>query len=75
VINLNERDKSIILFLADGMTQKEIADEMCYSPETIKSYVRNLLLKVQAKNAAHLVALSYHKGILIPLDKEMHFVG
>lgn len=63
---LTERQDSILLTLADGMNNIEIAAELGVSAETIKTHMQELFTKFGARNRTHLVALAYHRGYLKP---------
>ena len=58
---LTPREISILELIAEGLTNREIADELCLAEKTIKNYVSNLLAKMgvrhRAAAAAHLVRL------------------
>jgi DNA-binding CsgD family transcriptional regulator len=61
---LTEREDAILLMLADGMTNAEIAVDCSHSIETIKDDVATLCEKLGARNRTHAVALAYHRSIL-----------
>lgn len=52
---LTPRERELLELIAEGLTNAEIAERIYLSPETIKSYRKNLLLKLDAKNTAVLV--------------------
>lgn len=56
---LTEREVSILELIADGRTNREIADELYLAEKTVKNYVSNLLSKMGLRHrsaaAAHLV--------------------
>lgn len=54
-IGLKPREREIIKCVAKEMTNKEIADELCLSVETIRSYRKSLMTKLNVKTAAGLV--------------------
>ena len=58
---LTPREISILELIAEGLTNREIADRLCLAEKTIKNYVSNLLAKMgvrhRAAAAAHLVRL------------------
>lgn len=58
------RELQVLDGIARGLTNAEIAGELFLSEETIKSHVRHLLSKLQAKNRAHLVARGFELGLL-----------
>ena len=48
---LTNREKELLRFIVDGYTNQEMADKMFLSIETIKTYRKNLILKLGAKNS------------------------
>jgi DNA-binding CsgD family transcriptional regulator len=63
---LTRAEEEILFGLADGMTLKEIAKERFRSYDTVKTQMKRLLMKLNAKTPAHAVALAYHHGIFTP---------
>jgi two-component system, NarL family, nitrate/nitrite response regulator NarL len=55
---LNERESSILKALERGLTNKEIAEELCLSEKTIKHYMTNILQKLQVKNRVEAALLA-----------------
>ncbi|MGO9380574.1 MAG: response regulator [Mycobacterium sp.] len=43
---LNERDRTLLDLLGEGLTNKQVADRMLVTEETVKSYVTRLLVKL-----------------------------
>ncbi len=56
-VTLNETERDVLTLSAQGYTMNEIADKLCKSVDTIKSYKRALFSKLDVKNIAE--ALSY----------------
>ena len=58
---LTEREKIILAQIAEGKTNREIADDLYLAEKTVKNYVSNLLMKMgirhRAGAAAHLVRI------------------
>lgn len=46
LMGLTERERAILFHLADGLTNRQIADKMFLAEKTIKNYVSNLLAKL-----------------------------
>jgi len=55
---LTRREKSLLQLIVAGNNTIQIADKLCLGVETIKSYRKNLLLKLGAKNTADLVRIA-----------------
>jgi DNA-binding NarL/FixJ family response regulator len=45
-VRMTKREKQVIVLIADGLTNKEIAQQLNLSPYTIKSHVHNILEKL-----------------------------
>lgn len=65
MIELSSREMDVLIRLADGMEDSEVATDLFLSVNTVKHYVKSLLLSLGAKNRTHAVALAYHRGILL----------
>jgi DNA-binding NarL/FixJ family response regulator len=52
---LTERELQVIQLIAQGFTNKEIAQKLYISLETVKSHRKHLLLKTRSKNTALLI--------------------
>ena len=51
---LGEREKEVIVSLVQGMTNKEIADHLCISINTVITHRRNIARKLQIHSVAGL---------------------
>lgn len=51
---LSDREKDVIVSLVQGMTNKEIADHLCISINTVITHRRNIARKLQIHSAAGL---------------------
>ena len=47
---LSAREIEVILLLEAGKSQKEIADQLCISPNTVKRHIQNIYQKLDATN-------------------------
>jgi len=59
---LTAREKELLKLIVDGFTNQEMADKMFLSIETIKTYRKNLILKLDAKNSMVLVKMALENG-------------
>ncbi len=60
----SDRDLQIIKLLAKGSQTEEIAEVLNFSPRSIETYIRNLLIKLDLKNRVQLVSFAYENGLL-----------
>lgn len=56
---LTATEIAILRQIADGLSNEQIAGRMFLSVETIKTHVRYILLKLNAANRSHAVALAF----------------
>ena len=61
--NVSEREVQVLELTSEGHSSREIADLLHISKETVKSHRKHLLLKLNARNAAHLV----RRGMILHL--------
>ncbi|CAN5525883.1 response regulator transcription factor [soil metagenome] len=47
---LSEREREILALLSKGLRYKEIADQLFLSPETIRTHIRNIYIKLQVNS-------------------------
>jgi DNA-binding CsgD family transcriptional regulator len=64
---LTERELQVLMMVADGYSNDEMATECFLAVNTIKTHVTHVKQKLEAKNKAHAVAIAYHHGILTPM--------
>ncbi|URN94728.1 MAG: response regulator transcription factor [Candidatus Pristimantibacillus lignocellulolyticus] len=60
--SFTEREREVLLLVADGMSNKEIADELHISIKTVKTHVSNLLMKCELDDRTQLAVLAHRKG-------------
>jgi DNA-binding NarL/FixJ family response regulator len=58
------RELEVLQLVADGLVNREIGQKLFLSEETVKSHVRHLLAKLQARSRAHAVAVGYRRGLI-----------
>lgn len=58
------RELEVLQLVADGLVNREIGQHLFLSEETVKSHVRHLLAKLQARSRAHAVAVGFRRGLI-----------
>jgi DNA-binding NarL/FixJ family response regulator len=61
---LSMRERDVLLHLGNGESNAEIGNALCISQETVKSHVKSLLNKLNAKDRTHAVVIAFHAGLL-----------
>jgi DNA-binding NarL/FixJ family response regulator len=58
------REIEVLQLISDGLVNREIGVKLFLSEETVKSHVRHLLAKLQARSRAHAVAVGLRRGLI-----------
>jgi DNA-binding NarL/FixJ family response regulator len=64
-ISLTRREKEILQLLCEGLSNKEIADELYISERTVLGHKSNLLLKTNCKNSLSLMAYAIKNKMVV----------
>ena len=65
---LTEREKVILRLLAEGYTNKEIAEKLVVSPSTIHSHRTNLMRKLNLDTRHDLIRYARQRGLISAVD-------
>lgn len=60
---LSDRELEIIGLVANGLTNKEIAQKLSITDNTSKVHIKNILSKLQLRNRQHLAAYAVQHGL------------
>ena len=58
------REVEVLQLISEGLVNREIGQRLFLSEETVKSHVRHLLAKLQARSRAHAVAGGFRRGLI-----------
>ncbi|MFO7988171.1 MAG: response regulator transcription factor [Desulfotignum sp.] len=64
---LSDREKQVLIYIAEGHTSREIADMLHLSMKTIDVYRRNLKAKLGIQSVAGLTRYAIAKGLIPPV--------
>jgi len=62
--SLTVREREVIKLVAEGSSNKEIADYLCLSIKTVEKHRSSLMRKLNLRNSAMLIAYAIEKGIV-----------
>ena len=63
-IKLTARELEIITAIADGLSNKEIAQRLCIEPQTVKNHIHNILDKLQLHTRLEAVHYAQQRNLL-----------
>ncbi len=61
---LTEREREVVVLVAEGLSNGEIAAELVVSPATARTHVSRAMMKVHARDRAQLVVFAYQAGLV-----------
>ncbi|MGA0566109.1 response regulator [Rathayibacter sp. KR2-224] len=63
---LTEREREVLVLVAEGLSNSEIGLRLFMSPLTAKTHVSRILTKLGARDRVHLVVIAYESGLVTP---------
>jgi DNA-binding NarL/FixJ family response regulator len=63
---ITEREREVLVLVAGGLSNDEIAEHLVISPATARTHVSRIMTKLRARDRAQLVVLAYESGLVTP---------
>lgn len=63
---LTEREREVLIEIAHGLSNQEIADKLFISLPTVKTHVAHILAKINARDRVQAVVFAYENGLVRP---------
>ena len=64
---LSQREREIVVLVAQGFKNKEMAEKMFISEQTVKNHLHNIFDKLVVSDRLELALYAIHKNIHIPV--------
>lgn len=64
ITSLTPREKEILVLMAQGMSNSEIAERLVVSATTVKTHVGNILAKLDVRDRVQAVVVAYETGLM-----------
>ena len=61
---LTKQEKNILMYMAEGLSSKMIADKLCISENTVSNHRQNIIRKTNTNNVAQLIAFAVRNGVI-----------
>jgi DNA-binding NarL/FixJ family response regulator len=62
--SLSARERMIVLQMSNGLSNKEIARQLCIAPETVKSHAKSIFWKLTVRSRAQAVYRAATLGLI-----------
>jgi len=61
--SLTKRELEVVALVAEGLTNKEVAERLCISQATVRTHLTSIFNKLGTSNRLKLVVYAYKNGL------------
>jgi DNA-binding NarL/FixJ family response regulator len=66
--SLSEREREVLQLVAVGSTNRDIAEKLCISENTVKVHLHNIMEKLHLRNRQHAAAYAIREGLVTNIE-------
>jgi DNA-binding CsgD family transcriptional regulator len=67
IARLTDREKEVLILLAQGLSNVDVAGKLFISEATVKTYLAHVMAKLGVREKSHAVIAAYQSG-LVPVQ-------
>jgi DNA-binding NarL/FixJ family response regulator len=68
---VTDREREVLVLVARGLSNAEIATQLTLSPATVKTHVGRILTKLDVRDRAQLIIVAYETGLITPAPRRV----
>jgi DNA-binding NarL/FixJ family response regulator len=61
---LTERERQVLLLIARGLSNQELAEQLFIADNTVKTHVKRIFTKIGARDRAQAIVIAYESGLV-----------
>jgi DNA-binding CsgD family transcriptional regulator len=66
---ITSRERDVLELVANGYSTPEIARDLWIAEDTVRTHIKRILVRLDARTRAHAVAIAYREGLILPNDE------
>lgn len=69
--HLTPREREVLSLVADGYSTADVARELWITEDTVRTHIRRMKARLEARSRAHLVAIAFREGLWADRRREV----
>jgi DNA-binding CsgD family transcriptional regulator len=63
VRRITQRERQVLALVAEGYSTAEIARALWITEDTVRTHVKRMMIRLEARTRAHLVSIAFREGL------------